>query len=140
MKWKTTLIALRTATGLLAWGALALAEGAGTQGFRDYAPVLNVEPILETYYEPVSRETCAADREAAPRPYPVASTIGEDIRRQIRLSRARHNCHTVIESKEQVRITGYWVTYSYGGRTSRTRLSYDPGQRMPVDVNLSPLP
>ncbi len=140
MKWKTTLIALRTATGLLAWGALALAEAADMQGFRDYAPVLNVEPILETFYEPVTRKTCAADREAAPRSYPVASTIGEDIRRQIRLSRARDNCHTVIETQEQVRITGYWVTYSYGGRTSRTRLSYDPGQRMPVDVNLSPLP
>ncbi len=140
MKWKTTSIALRTATGLLAWGALALAEGADTQGFRDYAPVLNVEPILETSYEPVTRETCAAERDAAPRSHPVASTIGEDIRRQIRLSRARNKCLRVTDLKEQVRITGYWVTYRYGGRTSRTRLSYDPGQRMPVDVNLSPLP
>ena len=140
MKWKTLLIVLRTAAGLLAWGALALAEAADAQGFRDYAPVLNVEPILETFYEPVTRETCAAERQAAPRSYPVASTLGEDIRRQIRLSRTRNNCHWVTETQEQVRITGYWVTYSYGGRTSRTRLSYDPGQRMPVEVNLSPLP
>ena len=140
MNSKTRLIVVRTATGLLAWGALALAEGADRQGFRDYAPVLNVEPIRETYYEPVTRETCTAEREPAPGSYPVASTIGEDIRRQIRLSRARDDCHWITETQQQVRITGYWVTYSYGGRTSRTRLSYDPGQRMPVDVNLSPLP
>ena len=140
MKLKANLILLQLATGLLVWGAPALAACADSQGFRDYAPVLNVEPIRETFYEPVMREACAVEQEVAPRSYPVAATIGEDIRRQIRLSRPRERCYTVTETQEQVRVTGYWVTYRYGGRTSRTRLSYDPGRRMPVDVNLSPLP
>ncbi len=140
MKPKTRLIVVQIAVGLLVWGTFVLAAGADSQGFRDYAPVLNVEPIRETFYEPVTRETCAAEPEVASRSYPVAATIGEDIRRQIRLSRPPERCHTVTETREQVRVTGYWVTYRYGGRTSRTRLSYDPGRRMPVNVNLSPLP
>ncbi len=140
MKLTTRSRVMQTITGLLAWGTLALAHGAEAQGFRDYAPVVNVEPILETFHEPVTRETCGDPRGFAPGPHPVASTIGDDVRRQIRLLRSRDSCHRVTEMQEQVRVTGYWVTYRYGGRTSRTRLSYDPGRRMPVDVNLSPLP
>jgi uncharacterized protein YcfJ len=30
------------------------------------------------------------------------------------------------------------VTYRYGEETRTTRLSYDPGERMPVTVSLSP--
>jgi hypothetical protein len=32
------------------------------------------------------------------------------------------------------------VTYRYRGYTSTTQLSYDPGERIPVTVSLSPLP
>ena len=31
------------------------------------------------------------------------------------------------------------VIYRYGGETQTTRLSYDPGERMPVNVSLSPM-
>ncbi len=126
--------------GLLAWGALVLAGGANAQGFRDYAPVVSVEPIVETSYEPVARRRCGTPGEPATGAYSVAATIGADIRRQIRLSRARSTCHTVIETDRKVRVTGYWVTYRYRGRAARTRLSYHPGERIPVDVRLSPLP
>ena len=140
MKLSLVFKVLQIKAGLLAWGALALAGSGDPQGFRDYAPVVNVEPIVETSYEPVMHQTCADPQELAPGSYPVASTIGEDIRHQIRLSQARDDCHTVIETDRQARVTGYWVTYRYRGRTSRTRLSYDPGSQMPVDVDLSPLP
>ena len=131
---------LQIKMGLLAWCTLALSADGDRQGFRDYAPVVRVEPIMETSYQPVTHHNCVDPLDFAPQARQVASTIGEDIRRQIHLSRAREACQTIIESELQQRIIGYWVTYRYRGHTSRTRLSYDPGPRIPVDVGLSPLP
>jgi len=98
MKLSLVFKVLQIKAGLLAWGALALAGSGDPQGFRDYAPVVSVEPIVETSYEPVTHQTCADPQELAPGSNPVASTIGEDIRHQIRLSQARDDCHTVIET------------------------------------------
>ncbi len=36
------------------------------------------------------------------------------------------------------RVSGYDVTYEYGGRTYTTRTSYNPGNRIRVRVNVSP--
>ncbi len=140
MKISLVFKVLQIKLGLLAWCALAVAADSNRQGFRDYAPVVSVEPIMETSYEPVTHQSCADPQDLAPAAYQAASTIGEDVRRQIRLSRTRDACETITELERQLQITGYWVTYRYRGRTSRTRLSYDPGPRIPVDVDLTPLP
>ena len=36
------------------------------------------------------------------------------------------------------RVSGYDVTYEYGGRTYRTRTGYHPGERMRVRVDVRP--
>lgn len=131
---------LQIKVGLLAWCALVLAADGDRQGFRDYASVVRVEPITETSHQPATHHSCVDPRDLAPQARQAASTIGEDIRRQIYLSQAQNACQTIIESERQQRITGYWVTYRYRGHTSRTRLSYDPGPWIPVDVGLSPFP
>jgi uncharacterized protein YcfJ len=107
--------------------------------YQAFAPVLKVEPIVETRYEPVTREVCTEPDESAREFNKVAATIGEDIRRQMRLWQQQHRCRNVTEQRARERVVGYRVTYRYGGETATTRLSYDPGERMPVNVSLSPL-
>ena len=128
---------LQTLVLLCAWNPTALAA-AGT--YRGYAEVLNVQPIVETHYEPVKREVCA-DPDAASREFTALSaTIGEDIRRQLRLWQAQRSCSTITERQARERVTAYRVTYRYRGHTSTTRLPHHPGDRLPVNVSLSPLP
>ena len=121
---------------LLVWAISGLANAVEFQAF---APVLHVEPVVETRYEPVTRRVCTAPDESAREFNEVAATIGEDIRRQARQWRQQHRCRDVTEQRASEHITGYRVTYRYGGETQTTRLSYDPGERMPVSVSLSPM-
>jgi uncharacterized protein YcfJ len=107
--------------------------------FQAYAPVLNVEPVIETRYEPVTQRVCNEPDDAAREFNEVAATIGEDIRRQARLWQQQHRCRNVTEQRASEHITGYRVTYRYGEETQTTRLSYDPGERVPVSVSLSPM-
>ena len=108
--------------------------------FRGYATVLDVEPIVETWYEPVTRTVCA-DPDATAREFTeLATTIGADIRDQLRRWQARQSCKAVTESQPRERVTAYRVTYRFRGRTATTQLSYRPGDRLPVNINLSPLP
>jgi uncharacterized protein YcfJ len=118
------------------WGVMHGAAGA----FRSYATVVDVQPIVQTYYEPVARTVCSEPDAAAREFTQVATTIGEDIRGQIRLWRAHRSCRTITESQPRERVTAYRVTYRYRGYTATTQLSYDPGDRLAVNVSLSPLP
>lgn len=118
------------------WGA---ARGS-VAAFRSYATVVDVQPIMETYYEPVRREVCSGPDAAAREFTPVAGSIGEDIRDQIRLWQAHRSCRTITENQARERVTAYRVTYRFRGHTATTQLSYDPGDRLPVNVSLSPLP
>ena len=122
---------------LCLWGTTGPALGGA---FRSYATVVDVQPIVETVYEPVTRSVCT-DPDAAARQFTeLSATIGEDIRRQHRLWEAHRSCTTITEKQARERVTAYHVTYRYRGYTSTTRLSYRPGDRIPVNVSLSPLP
>ena len=107
--------------------------------YQDSAEVIKVEPIVETRYEPVTRRVCTEPDDTAREFNEVAATIGEDIRHQARQWKQQFRCRPVVEQRARERITGYRVTYRYGGETETTRLSYDPGARMPVNVSLSPM-
>ena len=108
--------------------------------FQDYAPVLNVEPVMETRYEPYTERICTAP-DSSKRDFSVtASSIGDDVRQQTRLWQAQQACHSVTRQRARQQVVAYRVTYRYGEETQTTRLSYDPGQRMPVTVSLSPEP
>ncbi len=113
---------------------------ADVEAFQTYATVVDVLPIMETVYEPVTRRVCTDPDEASREFTAVSTTIGEDIRRQNRLWQAHRSCTTIAERQARERVTAYRVTYRYRGYTSTTRLSYHPGDRMPVNVSLSPLP
>jgi uncharacterized protein YcfJ len=47
-------------------------------------------------------------------------------------------CKTVENVRTEQRIESYDVSYKYNGRTYRTNMPYDPGARIPVDVEVRP--
>jgi len=117
---------------------LAVASLAGPSRFNDAATVLAVEPIVERHLESERRWTCEP-QEATPEILPVASTIGADIRRQLRSTAPQTRCGwTEIRSPVE-RINGYRVTYSYNGRRYTRRMQQPPGEFIPVRVALEPL-
>lgn len=121
---------------ILAWslGSLASAEQ-----YQALAPVLDVAPLYETRYEPVPREVCT-EPDATVREFAeIAPTIGEDVRRQTRLWQQQQRCRIVTEQRAREHLTGYRVTYRYGGETKTTVLRYDPGDQLRVNVSLSPM-
>jgi uncharacterized protein YcfJ len=128
---------LQTLLLFCTWGVTASALA---QAFQTYATVVNVQPIVETYYEPVRRELCSDPDDASRQFTEVSATIGEDIRHQNRLWKAHRSCTIMTERQARERITAYRVTYRYRGYTSTTQLPHHPGDRMPVNVSLSPLP
>lgn len=48
-------------------------------------------------------------------------------------------CRTVSDYRVEQRIESYNVSYRYGDRTYQTNMPYDPGRRIPVDVNVHPV-
>lgn len=48
-------------------------------------------------------------------------------------------CTTYSDYRTEQRIEGYDVTYRYQGRTYQTRMPHDPGSRIPVRVDISPV-
>lgn len=48
-------------------------------------------------------------------------------------------CRTVSNYRIEQRVEGYDVTYRYGGRTYNTTLPYDPGKRIPLNVDVQPV-
>lgn len=51
----------------------------------------------------------------------------------------QQRCDVVNNYHTEQRIDGYDVTYNYGGRLYNTRLPYDPGSRLAVNVNVQPV-
>lgn len=47
-------------------------------------------------------------------------------------------CETVNDVDYEQRIDGYDVTYRYNGQIYQTRMPYDPGRRIPVNVDVRP--
>lgn len=104
-------------------------------GFYDYAQVIDVDPILDERYAPISRRVCDEPPTTAAT---IAATIGTDIRLQSARWKAGRECRQVEERSYRKQISGYRVTYRYGGQKLVRRLSYDPGERVRVKVSLSP--
>ena len=52
------------------------------------------------------------------------------------MSREIERCRFVPETRD--RVVAYDVRYEYNGREFRTRMPYDPGQEMPVNVEVRP--
>ncbi|NGY04082.1 glycine zipper 2TM domain-containing protein [Solimonas terrae] len=50
----------------------------------------------------------------------------------------QQRCRQVSDTHYEDRVAAYDVTYRYGGRDYTTRMPYDPGDRIAVDVNVQP--
>ncbi len=128
-----------TTSKWILFAAWSLGGLASAEQYQTLAPVLDVAPVHETRYEPVPREVCT-EPDAAVREFgEIAPTIGEDVRRQTRFWQQQRRCRIVTEQRARERLTGYRVTYRYGGETKTTVLSYDPGEQLRVNVSLSPM-
>ena len=60
---------------------------------------------------------------------------GYDVER-VPVTRDVQRCNVVSDYREEVR--GYDVRYSYNGREYMTRLAYDPGPTLPINVDVRP--
>jgi uncharacterized protein YcfJ len=47
-------------------------------------------------------------------------------------------CETRYQSREEQRIDGYRVIYTYNGRKYATDMPYDPGKRLRIRVDVQP--
>lgn len=131
-------LALRLAAGGVC--LLLLQDGAsaeGWPGFRDYAKVVAVEPIVEPAYGPVLQRTC---REVVAEEDGFEPSPGLDILHQMHHHAEEPRCRDVQAIEPPERVSGYRVTYRYDGHTLTRRLSYRPGERLAVDIRVSPLP
>ena len=74
----------------------------------------------------------------------LGGSIGADIARNQRAShgvtyRTERRCRVIEETRREERLTGYDVTYEYGGTTYSTRMQRDPGDRVRVRVRVTPV-
>lgn len=76
----------------------------------------------------------------------IGAAIGSDSARQAgrrgyereTYTRPVRRCQTNYTSTEEERIDGYNVTYRYHGQKYRTRMPYDPGERLRIRVDVRP--
>lgn len=76
----------------------------------------------------------------------IGATIGQDaaarqgppaVREEVAYEQ---RCRTVSDREIEQHVQGYDVTYRYQGRTYHTRMPYDPGDSIPVNVDVRPAP
>lgn len=108
---------------------------AAADGYRDYASVVKVEPIVSGEYRTQMLRVCQPAAQSEPA---VAASIGAELRQQARRWAQDPQCRMLPKRRYQQRIDGYWVTYAYGGATQVRRMPRDPGKKLPVEVLLSP--
>ena len=133
MSWgRTCLFSAVVGLVALCWTAPSAATG-----FRDHATVLRVEPIVEGEYHTQAQRVCERQ---TPATLAIAGSIGEDVRRQAAQWARSVECRTLPQRRYRERVTGYRVTYRYGGVTMTRRMDRDPGKQLPVQVRLSPRP
>lgn len=74
----------------------------------------------------------------------LGGAIGHDVARRNQLRdggyeyESRDVCRVETSYEEDERLTGYEVTYRYGGETYTTFMDRDPGPRLRVRVNVTP--
>ena len=154
-------------TSVLSAALVALLGGhaglaAAQQGYGDVARVTSATPITQRVTE--DRRECRVEqvsgyverREAPAAPSGagavVGAIVGGLIGNQVEKDNANAPGDTVVERtptarevercrwipETRDRIVAYDVTYEYNGHTFRARRPYDPGQEMPVNVEVRP--
>jgi uncharacterized protein YcfJ len=74
----------------------------------------------------------------------LGGSIGRDIARRQHYEegpvgyRSEEVCRVIDEPREELKLTGYRVTYQYAGETHTTKMARDPGKYLRVRVRVSP--
>jgi uncharacterized protein YcfJ len=75
----------------------------------------------------------------------IGAAVGNDAARQrhagytqTRYSRPVERCSTVVRERQEKRIDGYNVVYTYNGQKYATRMPYDPGRELRIRVDIRP--
>ena len=133
----------------LASPALAQETVIPRQSMRtDYAQVLRVEPVFQTLTATRMEQQCDG-KVVAPKDPPRglsrivgavkdAFTPSPDGEAEESAPPATADCRLVPVEREFRRPIAYDVDYVYKGMKSRTRLPYDPGNRLRVQVSITP--
>lgn len=132
----------------LAAPALAQETVIPKQNMRtDYAQVLRVEPIFQTLTATRMEQQCDGKVVAPKDPPRGLSRIVGVVKDAFTPSpdgeaeeaaRPAADCRLVPVEREFRRPIAYDVDYVYKGMKSRTRLPYDPGNRLRVQVSITP--
>ena len=136
------------AAGLL-WG---MTVAAGAETYYEHVPVLDVTPIVEGRGVPVQERICARDerdrrgawravgdvRSGRPQ-LSISAAVNEDRQFWAGLSAEEDRCGTVKRYRHRHEIAGYRVEYAYGSERLVTRMDHDPGERIRIRVQLSPV-
>jgi len=70
----------------------------------------------------------------------IGGSIGNDVSRDNNHSYEQHNaCYMKPVTWQEERIIGYQVVYRYNGQTFESRMPYDPGKRIRVQISVSPV-
>ena len=113
----------------------------------DYAQVLRVEPIFQTLTATRMEQQCDGKVVAPKDPPRGLSRIVGVVKDAFTPSpdgeaeeaaRPAADCRLVPVEREFRRPIAYDVDYVYKGMKSRTRLPYDPGNRLRVQVSITP--
>ncbi len=113
-------------------GAIALPAHADT--FTQWAPVVSVTPIYTHVAAP--RQQCWNETVTTDEYVERRSAFGTASIDLAPVARDVERCRTVDTGNDV--IDSYDVTYRYQGRDVRTRLPYDPGERVQVRVDVQP--
>jgi uncharacterized protein YcfJ len=127
--------AVAIATGVFATGMTVAARA---DNFSEFAPVISSTPVVQRVTEP--REECWTETITTDEVRRIGGiSIGSlDTSTNVVVPTRRdvQRCRTVQTATDT--IQGYDVRYRYHGREYVTRMSYDPGDRIPVDVSVQP--
>ncbi len=68
-----------------------------------------------------------------------ADARGPELRYEPVRYRTERVCEVVVDYRTEERVSGYDVSYAYGGQTYATILDYDPGKYLDVAVSVTPV-
>lgn len=100
----------------------------------EYGQVLRAEPIYETQTEAWLERQCEDGNNR------LLSRIAGAVKDALKPGKAEEqgNCRDVPVEREFRRLVAYQVDYIYKGNKYRSRLPYDPGNRIKLRVSVAP--
>ena len=99
----------------------------------EYGQVLRAEPIYETRSETWLERQCPDGRNR------LLSRIAGAVKDALKPGKSEEGeCHDVPVEREFRRLAAYEVDYMYKGSKFRSRMPYDPGNRIKLRVSVTP--